>query len=377
MNMLRQRLRLIVLIVLVACPAAAWAQGVCADQAPPQTVADSGFAFAKLLALYGKDCLGGQADTSELTGDVRKMLVPNPKADEPLLDPAKAALSSIGAYATSQAGKPGGEPFTNAAQQVALVTVMLGTNTSPARPDAWAPDAGRIPALSLPLESSLATACKPAPPTPAAPPAVPPTCGPQFELVKELLRVSRLTKSALDFYVRPVIVSFQKDTKIRAAKWDAYFDTARSQYPWELLLNGAFMKDTRPVVDGVAVGFREVPTGQVLFLHPDVVFEYADDEPDGSRFAGAVVVDLIGYNRWSWKADGSMGFAIGASAIISLGDHVNMDDIGWGGMLHVNNKWSVGMTFGSGKQTVLVSADVAQLWNKVSEVRKKRLSTLQ
>jgi hypothetical protein len=108
-----------------------------------------------------------------------------------------------------------------------------------------------------------------------------------------------------------------------------------------------------------------------MFLHPDVAFAYAADEPEGNRFAGLAIVDLVGYNRWKWNADGSMGLALGASVILTMGDHVNMDDVGYGFMVHVANRWSVGMTFANGRQAVLVSGDVAQLWTKVSAAKQK------
>ncbi len=109
--------------------------------------------------------------------------------------------------------------------------------------------------------------------------------------------------------------------------------------------------------------------------------KWRQDEPEGNRFAGTVVVDVIGYNRWRWNADGSMGFAIGASLILAVADHAATNDFGWGGMLHVNNQWSVGVVIGKEKATnerktaVLVSGDVAQLWTKVSELRQRRLMT--
>jgi hypothetical protein len=44
-------------------------------------------------------------------------------------------------------------------------------------------------------------------------------------------------------------------------------------------------------------------------------------------------------------------------------------------MLHVNHQWSVGLVFGSNDPTVVVSGDVAQLWAKVSSLRKARMMT--
>ena len=79
--------------------------------------------------------------------------------------------------------------------------------------------------------------------------------------------------------------------------------------------------------------------------------EYASEEAEGNKINPTVLMDVIGYNRWSWKDDGSMGFALGASFILSAADHVITDDIAPGFMVHVNHSISAGLVFGSGGQT--------------------------
>ena len=95
--------------------------------------------------------------------------------------------------------------------------------------------------------------------------------------------------------------------------------------------------------------------------------------PPSGHQPGTVVVDLAGYNRWKWNPDGSMGRALGASVIMALSDHATMTDITWGFMVHVNNRFSIGMGFDRSNQSVLMSADVAKLWTKTSDARKQAL----
>lgn len=357
----------VVAVIMTVWPA--WAFAQCADQELPAPTPWSETApFGRLITLHTDDCLGGKNDSASIATAVRAALVIQPVAGDPIRDAVEAALDLVSKHARSlnTGPGPGKAVLTEVAQQAEVARTMLGSKRAPAVPTAWdLVDSGRIEAVSLHLSASLRAACR----------ERSDACRDQFETVKEVLRAATLVKGALFVYVRPIVEQHQKETARRAQMWDAYFTGARSQYPWELLLNGRLMKDTRQEEQGVKFGFRDVPNSQVMFLHPDVAFEYASDEPEGNRFAGLVLVDVVGYNRWKWNDDGSMGLAVGGSFIVTMGDHANMDEVGLGVMLHLANRWSVGMTFSGDHRTVLVSGDVAQLWTKISAARKKRLMT--
>jgi hypothetical protein len=378
---MRVRLRFLgVLAALWLVAAPALAQTECKDQSLPvfdpqqKALPYSTIVFARLVRLEAGGCLGGPNDPG--AKPTLNLLQPSKDAadrEDPFRKSALATLGQIAQDARSLHTSDASVVYSTVALQVDAAAVALGTSLSPGVPAAWELQAGsgRIAAIPINLPAAIAEACAIVNEKPA------PTCQAQFDLAKQLLRLTRLTKAALDYYARPDLQRAWEETRQRATKWDEYFSVARSQYPWELALNGGLMKDTRPVVDGVSFGFRDVPRYQVVFLHPYVSFEYAPDEPEGNRFAGIALVDLIGYNRWRWKDDGSMGFAVGGSLIIAMGDHANMDDIGWGAMLHLDHKWSIGVTFAGDKRAVLVSGDVAQLWTKASAATKARLKTAQ
>jgi hypothetical protein len=361
-----------VLVALCAGAVPAQAQQACRDQGLPNL--DPALPYAvvvssKLLVLENDGCLGGANDSS--AKPILELLKPSTDAEDredPFRESALAALGRIGNDARNLHTSDDTAIYSAVALQVDAAAVALGTGLSPAVPAAWQLQggSGRIAAIPITLPSALAACVAPDE-----------RCARQFEVAKQLLRIARLTESTLNYYARPELQAHREEARRRARKWEDYFDVARSQYPWELALNGRLMADTRPLANGVRFGFREVPVYQVILMHPSAAFEYAGDEPEGNRFAGIVLVDVIGYNRWRWKADGSMGFAVGGSLIVSMGDHVNMDDVGWGAMLHLNHKWSIGVTFGGDKQTVLVTADVAQLWTRASEATRARLRTAQ
>ncbi len=369
---MRGRLRfLFVLVALGVVTAPAQAQPACKDQslpAPDPALPYAVVVSSKLLALETNGCLGGANDPSaKPVLDMLKPSTDDEDREDPFRKSVVSALGRIGQDARSLHTSDDTAMYAVVALQVDAAAVALGTGLSPAVPAAWQRQGGSGRIAAIPSFLSTIAACL----------APDQRCTGQFEVAKQLLRIARLTESTLNYYARPELQLHREEATRRAEKWDDYFGGARSQYPWELALNGRLMKDTRPVANGVRFGFRDVPRYQVLLIHPYAAFEYAADEPEGTRFSGIVLVDLIGYNRWRWKADGSMGFAVGGSLIVSMGDHANMDDIGWGAMLHLNHKWSFGVTIAGDKRTVLVSGDVAQLWTRASEAAKLRLKTAQ
>jgi hypothetical protein len=331
-----------------------------------------------LILLDTNDCLGGPNDEASIAASVRKALEVLPD-DTTLFRPAAdAALGLIDQHLQQTVTPASPEVVRDLRRQVNAVRATIGSGVSPALPTAWDLDSGRIFAISQPLQGYVDDAC-----------AMPDTgCTTAFDSTKEVLRIARLTRLSLLKSETPFLRGLLAENVKREKSWNDYFERARSQYIWELAVNGALMKDNRqeiiPAVKGgaggkdipaVKGGFRDVPRSQILLLHPFVAMEYANAEAEGNKFNGTVLIDLFGYNRWSWKPDGSMGFAIGASLILSASDHAATDDFAPGFMVHLNHQWSIGMVFGGDDPTVVVSGDVAQLWTKVSSFRKMKMMT--
>ena len=356
----------VVAATLVLGPSPASAQCTAQDQAlPMDTPWNPSRPFIVLLQLDGKDCLGGPSDNTTIAVAVRKALMVPPD-DASLFQPAaRSALVLVDGYLQNTTpASP--EILREARLQVGVTLATLGSGASPALPTAWEPDQGRIFVISQSLQGYVTGAC-------ALRDAA---CATAFDTAKEVLRVARLTRLALLRSETPFFRGLLEVNLKREKSWGDYFERARSQYIWELALNSWRMGDSRQEVSpGVRGGFRDVPTSQIILLHPYVAMEYANAEAEGNKFNGTVLVDLVGYNRWSWKPDGAMGFAIGGSLILAASDHAATDDFAVGAMLHVNHQWSIGLVFGGDDPTVVVSADVAQLWTKVSALRKAKMMT--
>jgi hypothetical protein len=355
----------IVAAVLVLGSSSAWAQCTAQDLAFPKDAPTTQSLFVVLIKLETNDCLGGPRDTTMIAVAVREAL--KVAADDATLfqPAARKALVAIDDHLQNTTTPASPEILRDARQQVGLTLATLGSGVSPALPTAWELDQGRIFVISQSLQGYVDSACK----------TRDQGCITAFDTTKEVLRVARLTRLALLRSETKVLRDTLAENLKREKSWNDYFDRARSQYIWELALNSWRLGDTRQKVDGVSVGFRDVPTSQIILLHPYVAMEYAKSEPDGNKFNGTVLIDLVGYNRWGWKPDGSMGFAIGGSLILAASDHIVTDNIALGAMLHVNHQWSIGLVFGGDDPTVVVSGDVAQLWTKVSALRKTKMMT--
>lgn len=201
---------------------------------------------------------------------------------------------------------------------------------------------------------------------------VTPACALPYESASEMLRVSGVM-STLMYFPDYLIANQQKlDLHRRNTEWKNYFEKARAQYWWELKFNSLIydLKNQRKQVCGdgndkvaascARIGAFEPPHDQFIVLHPTAALEYIDGAKDGEQFKPAAVMEWLGYNHWSWKKDGAMGLALGASVISTYADRDGTKDLRHGFVLHVNHRYSAGMSFGDGKTGFFVSADLGK-----------------
>ena len=337
----------------------------CSDQAAP---AKGQGAFTTLALLDARGCLGGEADTTPLAAAVGRQLrrkpaiAANAVVDSPLADAIDLLLAhTAGPHAAGDAAL-----FTELARQLTATRDALGTFAPPAVPASWQITQGQVSVISGSLQQRVDAACAEGGAG----------CAAAFERVREAMRVINLTRRVLHAAANPVLQAHVDETTRRLRQWGHYFDTARSQYAWELALNALLMRDDRPKdAAGVPQGFRSVPRSQWMLLHPSVSFEFDKGAPPGQKLEAAVVIDVLGYNRWAWRADGSMGRALGVSLITAIGDRASGHYVGWGGMVHLNHTYSVGFTVRrGGEKAFLLTADVAKLWTRVPEPLRERIA---
>jgi len=152
------------------------------------------------------------------------------------------------------------------------------------------------------------------------------------------------------------------------ARWTNYFDLARPQNPLELFVNSRFAPVNK---NG---GFDPVPNKQWILLHPSLGLEYFDSSSNESQFREALIVEVLGINRWTWQDGGMMSRPVGLSIIGSYSDRSNAKDFGWGLMAHYNNSYSLGITKKGDERAIFVSLDLQQFFLEWNDKKKEKFA---
>lgn len=374
-------------------PVAAQAQddACAAIDAPP--IATTVAPRDRLNALEQRDCLGGGLDNADLTRDIVSGL-PDGRAprspgvsDEERRAATLQALDKINAAITAQiTALPAGVEAAGGERLRTLQNALLAARDKIAtggegeglhRPVYWKfdPNSGGFkqlhegaPHIDISLHRGfLDEACVERDSA---------LCADTYAASQQIVRDARLIERTLTYYAAPIIDMNYREALKRDKQWDAYFDEALFQYPWELVLNGLWINkhDPRPRdAAGNPLGFLPPPSAQWIVFHPNVGFEYLGSAADGNQFEPTVFVELIGYNRWRWSAAGEIENALGISLITNYSDRAGADDVGYGVMLHYRNSWSLAVTRHDEETGVLLSADLAQYVSGASDKARKLL----
>lgn len=123
-------------------------------------------------------------------------------------------------------------------------------------------------------------------------------------------------------------------------RYDAYFDAARFQWPWELWLNSKIY--AKGNADPQCGGFKDVPSQQVVLLHPSIGFRYSEDAQQ--KFGATFLVELVGLRRWAWSGGDAVNMR-GASLVMSYSNQVDAKDVGWGFLVNLRNDVSLGLVW--------------------------------
>jgi hypothetical protein len=155
-----------------------------------------------------------------------------------------------------------------------------------------------------------------------------------------------------------------------AEQWDRFLDAGRSQTLLDLSLTTVF--ERRHLRRGFLVA---PPNRQWSLLHPDVAFEHAGDASSGERDQLTVVVEWIGVNWWGEVSP--IGIPFGVSLASVYADRPAIGSVGHGLVFHLDNKYSIGWTSRSGRDSILVSIDLLQLIDNKRERLKRYQRKLQ
>jgi hypothetical protein len=180
---------------------------------------------------------------------------------------------------------------------------------------------------------------------------------------ESLLRAARLAERAFAPDQARAIEAAAARASARDARWRSYFAEARSQYPWELALNSWRYEAT--VRD--KVGVSGPPDWQWIALHPDVGMQYLGSAAPGDRLKPALVLEIVGYNRWSWGNDNRASGAWGASLVRTYADTASAPTGAWGLAIHRNSKYSLTIIRSEGHAGFVLSIDLAGAVTAASE----------
>jgi hypothetical protein len=263
----------------------------------------------------------------------------------------------------------------NAQAAAADVAREVPSGKGSTSPIPWQIEEGRVRAVpNLNLIGVLNSAC-PAGSDPAGD-----NCQNGIKTAKAWLRAAQLADAALSRYTQAFLDALLARSTQRLAMWHAYRDEALPQYPWEWLINSYRLnkgdkgpKGRERDANGQPIGPMNVPTDQIIFLHPGVGLEYrdrSDKEPAAgttadSKTAPIVYLEFLGRYRWSW--DATTGKMIGGNGISLVGtyaDRENDTEVGYGLMFHSRQTktYTLGITRSGDTTNVIFNADLAEFF---------------
>ncbi|HYN64754.1 MAG TPA: hypothetical protein VES36_09135, partial [Candidatus Limnocylindrales bacterium] len=187
--------------------------------------------------------------------------------------------------------------------------------------------------------------------------------------VERLVRAAHIAARAFSADQAQAIREAAAQAAVRDARWRSYFADTRSQYPWEILFNSWIYDSTVRSEAGIS----GPPRWQLIALHPDVGMQYVKSAAAGDRFKPALVLEIIGYNGWSWGNDSKPQNAWGASVVRTYADTASVPSGAWGLAIHRNSKYTVTFSRLEGKTGILFSVDLVGAATKVSEEWSDRL----
>jgi hypothetical protein len=323
-----------------------------------------------VIPQLGPSCYGVPGENHPLTKDVRALIDKDSTSERVTLALhmlAKHVLESD-VYGSRELRSSYALSAKAAAVDVAQDVPSGQGNTSPIR---WNFAEGQVAAVpGLNLIANLNVGC----PSPGD--VTLESCQNAIETAKAWLRAAQLADAALSRYAFTYIDSLLARSTQRIAMWHAYRDEALPQFPWEWLVNSWRLNrsDTRlRDAQDQPIGPIDVPTDQLVVLHPGIGLEYRDT-PDEIPAAGTqeeshtvpiVYLELLGRYRWSWdETTGKMIGGNGVSLVATYGDRDNDTDVGYGLLFHfrATKAYTLGITRSGDATNVIFNVDLADFF---------------
>ena len=138
-----------------------------------------------------------------------------------------------------------------------------------------------------------------------------------------------------------------------SGRWDNFLEVSKSQTSLEVGLTTWLHKSH--FKKGYLVG---PPPSQIIALHPHLIYTYIEKAADGSNTESGLALELLGINWWDLKYP--LGFSITSVYL----DRSDLDDVGLGVMIHINNSYSIGWSDHGDKDSVYVTVDLLKLFEE-------------
>ena len=190
-----------------------------------------------------------------------------------------------------------------------------------------------------------------------------PACRTNFDVASDAATAVNLQRRIVARLSLPGRVELAERTRRADARWSAYFSSARSQLPWELLLNSALYD-----ADREPLAIKGPPTSQWIVMHPSLGVAYTTNRSDD--IDQAIVLELVGYYRWRWGGENKAEIRrpFGGSLVLSFDGR---DDPAIGAMVHLPRNWSLGGTIDRDENfSLLLSLDVVKFIQSNEQVRR-------
>lgn len=188
-------------------------------------------------------------------------------------------------------------------------------------------------------------------------------CQNSLEVAEIVIRsanaISRSAASNVDEFIQRLSDNANTIDK----RWDYYLNDSRTQTIFELYLNSKIWRNN---TEKHPAGFRLPPSGQLILLHPSAGLDFLIRDNQEEMVKPALFLEIIGYNWWNYKNDGSAGFAKGASFLVTYTGRSTATDWGYGAIFHFQNRYSIALTRHGSDFGIMISAD---MWANRDKIR--------
>jgi hypothetical protein len=199
-------------------------------------------------------------------------------------------------------------------------------------------------------------------------------CLAAVDFAAKAMRTAEAVHQIIDVYAEPIIEANTQFLTTRDKEWDSYMNQVSVQYPWELGVNGYIFQQVTP--KEARSRFPRAPTSKLVVVHPSPGFERVEAPTGGHSTQAAVLIELVGYEKWAWK-EGTASNRWGASLVTSFVDARGSQSVGYGVLLKTPFKnASVGVIYRNGDRgrqiNLTINVDLAKLIEEYKDVDVKK-----